>query len=408
MLLRLGWRNLWRNPRRTFLQVLAIACSLFLAVFFNNLAFGSYLQMIREGVKSGSGHIGIYHPAYLKDRKIEQFFTVGSASERLALIPGVTGAFPRLQLPGLARSSHDSCGVAILGLELAAEAGNHPLLGRRRLKSGAIPSGGRGVLVGDRLAETLRLQVGRKLVVMFQGAGGDICSALFRVEGVFHSGVTQMDAGVIVVSRKMLGEAFGAPDAAHELAIMLSGPERVAEALGEIRNGGLLPASSAAFPWQEAMPQLDGAIRIDRIQFRFMILILYLIVGLGSANTLLMSVMERTREFGLFRALGLGPASIRTMVVAEGLVLGMLGMATGTGSGLLATWYSRKTGIDFSALMGETEVAGMLIDPIIYCGWDHVSTLWFNVGMLAIAVLASLYPARRALKIRPAQAMRTF
>lgn len=408
MLLRLGWRNLGRNPRRTFLQVLAIACSLFLAVFFNNLAFGSYLQMIREGVKAGSGHIGIYHSGYLKDRKIEQVFTVGSAAERLLLIPGVTGVFPRLQLPGLARSSHDSCGVAILGLEFAAEIGSHPLLERRRLKSGAVPSGERGVLIGDRLAEILRLQVGRKLVVMFQGAGGDICSALFRVEGVFHSGVTQMDAGVIVVSRKILGEAFGTPDVAHELAIMLSGPDRVAGVLGEIRNGNCLPASSAAFPWQEAMPQLDGAIRIDRIQFRFMMLILYLIVGLGSANTLLMSVMERTREFGLFRALGLGPASIRNMVVAEGLVLGMLGMAIGTGSGLLATWYSMKTGIDFSALMGEAEVAGMLIDPVIYSGWDHASTFWFNVGMLLIAVFASLYPAHRALQIRPAQAMRMF
>lgn len=403
-----GWRNLWRNPRRTFLQVLAIACSLFLAVFFNNLAFGSYLQMIREGVKAGSGHIGIYHSGYLKDRKIEQFFTVGSASERLVLMPGVTGAFPRLQLPGLARSSHDSCGVVILGLELAAETGSHPLLERRRLKSGAIPAGGRGVLIGDRLAEILRLRVGRKLVVMFQGAGGDICSTLFRVEGIFHSGVTQMDAGLIVADRKALGKAFGVEDAAHELAIMLSGPERVAETLGNIRNGDCLPASSAAFPWQEAMPQLDGAIRIDRIQFRFMILILYLIVGLGSANTLLMSVMERTREFGLIRALGLGPASIRNMVVAEGLVLGMLGMAIGTGGGLLATLYSMQTGIDFSALMGEAEVAGMLIDPIIYGGWDHVSAFWFNVGMLAIAVLASLYPARKALQIRPAQAMRTF
>lgn len=408
MVLRLGWRNLWRNPRRTFLQVLAVACSLFLAVFFNNLAFGSYLQMIREGVKAGSGHIGIYHPAYLKERKVEQFFTVASAAARLARFPDVKGVFPRLQLPGLARSSHDSCGVAILGMDLSAEAGSHPLLERRRLKSGAVPSEGRGVLIGDRLAGILRLQVGRKLVVMFQGAGGDICSALFRVAGIFHSGVTQMDAGVIVADRKTLGEAFGAPDAAHELAIMLSGPDLVSSTLVTIRNGGCLPASSAAFPWQEAMPQLDGAIRIDRIQFRFMILILYLIVGLGAANTLLMSVMERTREFGLFRALGLGPGSIRNMVLAEGIVLGTLGMMIGTACGLLVTWYAKRTGIDFSALMGEAEVAGMLIDPIIYSDWDHAATLWFNGGMLLIAVIASLYPAHKALQVRPAQAMRTF
>jgi len=408
MILRLGWRNLWRNPRRTFLQVLAVACSLFLAVFFNNLAFGSYLQMIREGVKAGSGHIGVYHPSYLADRKIEQFFTVASSAAALARIPGVKSVFPRLQLPGLARSSHDSSGVAVLGLEMAAEAGSHPLLEGRRLKSGAIPSGGRGVLIGDRLAEILRLRVGRKLVVMFQGAGGDICSALFRVAGIFHSGVTQMDAGVIVVDRKELGEAFGAPDAAHELAIMLSGPDDVPAVLEAVRSGGCLPASAAAFPWQEAMPQLDGAIRIDRIQFRFMIVILYLIVGLGAANTLLMSVMERTREFGLFRALGLGPRAIRNMVVTEGIVLGMLGMAVGTGAGLLATWHSMRTGIDFSALMGEAEVAGMLIDPVIYSAWDHATTFWFNVGMLMIAMAASLYPARKALQIRPAQAMRTF
>ncbi|HEY9070641.1 MAG TPA: ABC transporter permease, partial [Candidatus Ozemobacteraceae bacterium] len=115
MILRLAWRNLWRNPHRTLLQILAVAGSLFVAVFFNNMAYGSYRQMIREGVKAGSGHVGIYHERYIKDRKIEQWFVVGSAPAGLERLPGVTGVFPRLLLTGLARTSHDGCGVAILG-----------------------------------------------------------------------------------------------------------------------------------------------------------------------------------------------------------------------------------------------------------------------------------------------------
>ncbi|HOY65873.1 MAG TPA: FtsX-like permease family protein [Candidatus Ozemobacteraceae bacterium] len=408
MILRLAWRNLWRNPRRTLLQMLAVAGSLFVAVFFNNLAYGSYRQMIREGVKAGSGHVGIYHKRYIEERKVEQWFVVGSAAVALEGLPGVSGVFPRLLLTCLARTSHDGCGAAILGLDVAAEAASHPLLEPRRLVSGTLPAGARQVLVGDRLAAMLRLEPGRKLVVMFQGADGEIRSTLFRVSGIVHSGVKQMDAGMIVADRKELGEAFGAPDAAHELAILLDDPVRGGEVRAAIEAGCGLPASTAAFPWEKAMPQLDGAIRMDRVQFRFMILILAMIVGLGAANTLLMSVVERTREFGLVRALGFGPAAVRALVMAEGVMLGLLGMALGTVLGLLATWHASVHGIDFSSLMGEAELAGMLIDPVIFSGWDHVTTFWFNLGMLAVVAAASLYPAHKALQIGPAQAMRTF
>jgi len=133
-----------------------------------------------------------------------------------------------------------------------------------------------------------------------------------------------------------------------------------------------------------------------------------MIVGLGAANTLLMSVVERTREYGLVRALGFGPAAVRVLVMAEGVMLGLLGMALGTFLGLLATWHSAVHGIDFSSLMGEAELAGMIIDPVIFSGWDHGTTVWFNLGMLAVVAAASLYPAHKALQIGPAQAMRTF
>jgi ABC-type antimicrobial peptide transport system permease subunit len=142
---------------------------------------------------------------------------------------------------------------------------------------------------------------------------------------------------------------------------------------------------------------------------KFIIGILFLIVGIGTANTLLMSVMERTREFGLLRALGLAGRHIRKMVAGEALAIGLLGIACGLAAASMTTAYYGTYGLDLTKALGDgTEVAGMLFDPVIKPIWMVGMMITLSVVLLGLVVAVSLYPARQALKIRPSEAMRRY
>lgn len=406
--LKMGWRNLWRNRGRTFLQVLAIAGGLMIGIFFRNLAAGSYEKMIFDGTRSGSGHVGLYHQDYFRDRKTISCFSPAGILARLQENPMVRNVFPRLIVPGLIQSSRESNGTLLLGLDIETEKTVNPLLKRQNLTAGTFPVGDQktNLLIGSGLAQRLQVKVGNKLVVTFQDAEATFSNHLFRVAGIFHTGITQFDRDVALVDRQTLAKAFGKTEVVHEIAVVLEDRHTLPEFLNWVRGQGNLPGQVQAYPWMEAMPELYGAIRLDGVAFEIMMGILFFLIGIGTVNTLLMSVTERTREFGLLRALGLNSSGIQKTVFAEALVLGILGVTLGVMLGCAASSYTYRYGLDLSRLIGKTEVAGILVDPLIFSIWDLSSMTFFAIVMMIMVVLTSIYPTHRALKIRPAEAMR--
>ena len=156
------------------------------------------------------------------------------------------------------------------------------------------------------------------------------------------------------------------------------------------------------------MPELASAVDMDLFQLMLLLAMLYTVIGIGAVNTLLMSVLERTREFGLCRAMGLGPTPIRKIVMAEAACLSLCGITLGLFLSALASFYTWRHGLDFTFMLGNMEVAGILIDPVIYSGWDFRSMAGMSGIMVCIVLAGSLYPARKALQINPAEAMRKF
>jgi ABC-type lipoprotein release transport system permease subunit len=155
------------------------------------------------------------------------------------------------------------------------------------------------------------------------------------------------------------------------------------------------------------MPNLANAIKFDYASQRVIFIIIMLIVTIGVVNTLLMSVMERIREFGVILALGATPGRLRRMVLAEALVLGLVGMTLGTLLGAALTWYLVEQGIDLRSLISETlEFGGVVFDPVMRAAWDLGYMVRIALYVLALSLLASLYPARKAARIEPAEAMR--
>ena len=409
--LKLGWRNLWRNKRRTIIEILSIGGSVFLCVIWNNLAVGSYNQMIDLGVRMGSGHIGIYHERYLEERKTED--VVNHADEivtQIEELPGVSGVFPRLQVPALIRSARESRSTGLMGLDFVREIETNPILASKRLIEGSIPSpeNGNTALIGYRLARELNLVVGNKFVIMAQDAEGEIASSLFRVAGIIRTNVRELDASVVVVDRKILADIIKRPDSAHEVAVLLENHQLIGKTKPHIDGIVRSYPPAVAYPWQEAMEDLAASIQIDHVGLEIMVIILYIIVGIGTINTILMSVMERAREFGVVRAIGVNKSGVRMMVFAEAFVLACVGIACGIFASFLVGLYTSTHGIDLTGMIEEQGVGGVMFDPIMYSTWDITGTAVMIIAMLLVALAASLYPAHYVLKIRPSEAMRKY
>ena len=384
---------------------------MFLGVVQNNIAVGNYNEMINNGVRMGSGHIGIYHVGYLEERKTEQL--VGSVDQLMAQlnrISGIVEVLPRLQVPGLINSARESRATGIMGLDIPQEKATNPILAAKRIIAGSLPApeSNDTALLGVGLANELDLDVGNKFVIMAQDVNGEIVSRLFRVSGIVRTNVNELDAAVVIVNRQALGDLIGSPDSAHEVAVILQNHQLIPKVLPQIEAVIRNDPQITAYPWQTAMKELAASIKIDHVGLVIMVIILYAIVGIGTVNTILMSIMERTREFGVVRAIGLNRMGIRKIVITEAFVLACAGIVCGLIASSLVGLYTSLHGIDLTGLISEQSIAGVLYDPIIRSAWDVKGMVIMGIGMIAVALAASLYPAHYVLKIRPAEAMRKY
>ncbi len=406
----MGWRNLWRNRRRSLIELTSIAGSIFLAVFMNNLAVGSYAIMVNTGVRMGSGHIGLYHPNYLELRKTELTIKSDTLIPALERGPDVAGVYPRLYVPCLIRSSRDSRSSVVIGLDIDREKESNPILDADKIVDGELFSDNdsQGSLLGEVLAEELGLEVGNKFVVMTQGSDGEIASSLLRVTGLIRTNARMIDAVTVIVPRKVLGDIIGVTDSAHEIAVMLHDHRMIKKALPLINTIAHNQPNVEVFSWEKAMPDLANAIKMDHVGLQIIVIFMYIIVGIGTINTLLMSVMERTREFGVIRAIGVSKTGIRKMVLSEAFVLAVTGVIAGVFLSTVVCLYTAQKGINYSFMLKDQGMAGIIIDPILYSGWEWIDTSMLCAGMILLALFASLYPAHYILKTHPSEAMRKY
>jgi ABC-type lipoprotein release transport system permease subunit len=216
-----------------------------------------------------------------------------------------------------------------------------------------------------------------------------------------------IDSSLILVGRERAGLLTGATGSVHELAVVLSDPGHEKSVHGQVAT--LLEGRPGieAVSWERAMPNLANAIKLDYASQKFIFFIILLIVAIGVVNTLLMSVMERMREFGVILALGSRPMTLRSMIFLEALSLGLLAALVGTVLGSLATWYMVAVGINLAAFVPETlEFGGVVFDPIMRASWDPVWMLRIALYVVGLTLLAALYPAIKAGRITPVEGMR--
>jgi ABC-type lipoprotein release transport system permease subunit len=223
--IRLAWKNLWRNRRRTIITLTAIAFSVMLVQSLHNLSYGVYAGMVDSGVKAGSGHVAVYRHGYLDSHEEALHFEDRGLVGAISALDGVEQVLPRLYVPALAQSSRESRGVVLVGVDPQREIQINPFLKSLPESDMIRDAESRDAVVGVRLLEELQIRPGQKFVVTAQHQDGTLHSELLRVKGVVRSGMKDIDRTLILIGRERAGLLIGSPGSVHELAVILSNPD---------------------------------------------------------------------------------------------------------------------------------------------------------------------------------------
>jgi ABC-type lipoprotein release transport system permease subunit len=411
-ILQIAWRNLWRNPRRTLITMTAIAVGYAALLVFACLLEGMRQQMVETSTSSGLSHLQVHAPGYYPDRSIYE--TLGGregvdVSGLLATItsdPQVRAAAPRAYGYGLISSGEHSAGAEILGVEPVQEQQLTTL--PTRLVGGSYLSEHmpKGVVLGEGLAKAIEAKVGVEIVLIAGATDGSMGNDLYTVVGIFRSGLETLDRSLVLMPLSSLQELLSlSPRRIHEVGVMLVNDDKattVAATL-ETRLGNLLPVRVRA--WPELAPELAEYVRFNRSSSLLVFFVIFLLAVIGSMNTMLMAVFERTRELGMLMAVGVRPVQVVGLILAEagGLVGASLMLGSGIGAPLL--WFLRVYGLDLRGFVGEVALAGSVIDPFWYGQHDFLAYGLAALGLALTALAAALYPAWRAARLQPVEAM---
>jgi putative ABC transport system permease protein len=404
---KLALRNLMRNKRRTALTASAIAVGLMMMLYMVNFQAGSYAMMIRTAISAMAGHVVVQAEGYQDDKEVTLLVEDASsvADQLRAQYPdGVVT--PRINMGGLLMSTSTGVGVALAGVDPAAEQQVQTL--HEKIEEGSwLGDDDRQIVIGRGMADSLDVGLGDKLVFMGQNGTDEVQSRMFRVGGIFRTGSAQQDGRVAIAHLAAAQELLDRGDVAHMVNLHLDDPDQSFPAALQVEEMLARPDLDVR-NWREALPELAGMIEMDRASGDVMMFIIGMIVAFGVLNTMLMSVLERTREFGVMMSLGMKPRQVAGLVLSEGLVLGVLGATLGLGLGLALSCQAVYIGIDYAAFSGgETmEMDGIVMETVMKGAWDVTRMSFYVIGALVFCVIAAIYPAWSISRLQPVQAMR--
>jgi len=396
----LSWRNLWRNPRRTVITLIVVSVGMWSILVFNSF-LNAWAQSSKDatlGLLIGQGQI--HAQGYMDDPNIDTLMSPPDATLKAALnTPAISGWATRLALPGVVQSEYKSLPINILGVDPAAEAKISSIPGKivegRYLKNAQDD----GVVIGRHLAKRLKTALGRRVILMSQKAGGGLAQQSFDVVGIYHAIQTTEDFYV-----------FTGRDA--DLAFV-GLKNKIAEIVFDIpRDADLAPTIAML---KAAAPNLDVRswkklslflATTDSFMQSFIYIwlgVVFTLMAIGIVNTQLMTVFERIHEFGLLRALGMKPRLVLMMVALESVLLIGFGVLIGMMMSALTIWYFHG-GIDLSAFAKGLEM--FQGGQVLYPKYNVTGFVVYPLIIWLLGVLCALWPARRASKQSPVEAMR--
>lgn len=403
MILILAWRNIWRNKVRSIIIIGSVALGVLAGLFILALYADMIRSRIRTIIEDEVSHLQIHHPEFKKDYKAEYLLT-NSAQLLSALeqIDEVAAVSPRVVAQGMLATATGSSGVEIRGV-MPAEEDRVSRLSTKIVEGGYFPGKRKNeLLVGRKLAEKKGLKLQDKVVLTFADKDKTITSGAFRITGIYQSSNSSLDERLVYVRLPDIAGLLNVGDDYHEIAIVLKEDRFLDPVYLKLQ---------AAYPqwltetWKQIAPETEFLTAVTN-QFTYIIMIIIMLaLAFGIVNTMLMAILERIKETGMMVALGMSKPRLFLLVLLETIFLTLLG----TPIGIFLTWvltaYLSKEGIDVSEFSGST-MAGYGFKQVIYPHFPARQIGQMIAIVAGTAILSSILPAIRALRMEPADALR--
>ncbi|MDC0231241.1 FtsX-like permease family protein [Aureispira] len=402
-IIKIAWRNVWRNKLRSTIVISAIALGLWAGLFVMSLVLGLNEQRMNGAVNSYLSHLQIHNPKYLENPKLKYSLQeVKEAIKFLGKDSRIKAFSKRVSSTGMAASSAGNQGINILGIDPEQEKKVTNI--SDKIVEGKYFTTGKqnSVVVGQRLAKKLKLKLKSKLLITFQDIDKNIISIQFKVRGIYKTGSTIFDEFNIFVRKQALTQHLGIGIATHEIVALcnrIEFAEPVSKELHKILKKDLSQT------WVEISPELGYAQEMmSQVVYIFMLIIL-LALSFSIINTMLMAVLERKKEIGMLMSIGMNKKNLFSMIAFETTFIVLVATPIGMLSAYFTITYFSKNGIDLSVVaegLGSLGV-GAFVFPFL------PGNLYVNITLLTllVAFFSSLFPARRALKLNPSEAVRS-
>jgi ABC-type lipoprotein release transport system permease subunit len=399
----MAWRNVWRNPRRTTVILIAVIIGVWSMIALNALSRGFVENLVDNGISTLTGHIQILAPLYHQDPVVANGILQPAPIERILetrLPPGSLWA-PRVNVGAIASNARHSTGVTLVGIVPDREA-RLSFIGQSVDQGKYLePGDDEGALVGEALLKDFETRMGYKLVLMAQGTDGQLASRTFLIHGVFHAQLEDTEKQYVFVTMSAARDMLKLGSAVSQFAILLPSSGMAEGEAADLRRE--LPKGVEVWTWQQLLPMARAYISLmDGFMYIWNVVV-FVAMGFGLVNTVLMAVYERIREFGLLIALGMRPGRILKDVLIEGFYLLFIGAVAGNALGFVSVWFLGRTGIDLSAFAAGSEYWGM--SRVIYPVLTAKDVVAADLTVLALGLFVSLYPAWRASRFKPVEAL---
>ena len=405
LLLKLAFRNILRQRRRSFLTILSMALGFFMAAFTLSVVEGSYGNIIDIFTRDHTGHVQVHADDYLdRPTLYKQINKVDEVVSQIEQVAEVLAVSPRIYAPSLAYAGSKTAVASLVGIDPEREANTTTLAQKERQGEylTGVPSGDGYdvVMIGAALAETLKINIGDELVLIGQGVDGSIANDVFVV-GAIVGDKNSSERLKVFLSLDAARRYLSMGSSAHEIAILTDNPN-AAEQLAVDISAELSNERLSVAPWQVVEEIFYNTMTADKQSNQVTTLIVMAMVAIGVLNAVLMSAFERTREYGLLRAIGTRPRQVFFMIVVETMVLGVIGCIIGFA---LALPVLLKLSVNGIPLPNTVDVGGMAFETLLT--EISVSTLGLPVLLvLGTSLIVSLWPGLRSARVTPTQALR--
>ncbi len=404
MLVSLAWKNIWRNKKRSMIITIAISFGLWGGLFSGAIMMGMIESVVDTAINRNLSHIQIHNAEYSKEKEIINYIPGGThVIENLRKIEIVNAASGRTLIEGMISSPTSSFGTKIIGIN-PEEASKVTDINRRLIEGEYFGAKYRNqIIIGKKLAERLNLKLRSKVVLSFQNLNGEITYVACRIVGIFKTSSTLFDELNVFVNQNDLFRVLETKPIIHEIAIRIGSAKLVNPTAQMIQSKY---ESLDVKTWQKIAPEIAFLSDTTEIYTYVFVAIILLSLLFGITNTMLMSVVDRTREFGVLLAIGMKKGRVFVMIVLETIFLSFTGGVSGTLISVLSIAYFAGTGIDLSAIAASLESFGA--STMLYPFLPMAMYIILTVMIIIAANIAALLPAWKAMHLVPSEAIRTY